>query len=156
MTTFLSLGSNQGDRKFNLDQAIALLQKTSGVTVVKISSIYETEPWGGVEQKPFLNLVLELDTKLTPWELLRECKEIEDKLGRKKEIHWGPRVIDLDILSYQDFEIQSEELTIPHPYMEQREFVLAPLREIVPGFLLPSGKIAKNVKGEGKVKKISF
>ncbi|MGI5901398.1 MAG: 2-amino-4-hydroxy-6-hydroxymethyldihydropteridine diphosphokinase [Desulfitobacteriia bacterium] len=152
MIVFLGLGSNRGDKKNNLEQAIALLSKTEGLIVKKISSFYETEPWGGVEQDSFLNMVLEIETTLSPLELLKRCQEIEQKLGRVREKRWGPRTIDIDILTYGDLQLKSETLNLPHPYLEVREFVLAPLREIAPDFVLPSGKKAKNVKGEGKIK----
>jgi 2-amino-4-hydroxy-6-hydroxymethyldihydropteridine diphosphokinase len=140
----------------NLALAVEFIGKIEGVSVVKSSGLYETEPWGGVEQGFFLNMVIEVYTSLKPIELLRQCQKIEHKLGRKRKIHWGPRVIDIDILTYEDLRINSEELTIPHPLMEQREFVLAPLREIAPAYQLPSGQTAEYSKGEGKVKKLSL
>lgn len=154
MISYLSLGSNQGDRKDNLTKALEHMNSISASKINKVSSCYETEPWGGVTQDSFLNLVIEVETELDPVELLHECQKIELKLGRKRDIHWGPRTIDIDILLYGDIRFQSEELIIPHPYLEQREFVLAPLREINPALLLPSGKFACDQIGEGKVYKL--
>lgn len=156
MTGFLSLGSNLGNRKQKLDQALVFLKHTPGLRIIKTSSFYETEPWGGVEQDPFLNLVVEIEAVMDPSLLLQKCQEIEKKLGREKSSHWGPRSIDIDILTYNNNKVKTSELTIPHPYMEEREFVLAPLREIAPDYILPSGQSIQEVKGEGEVKKISF
>lgn len=156
MTAYLSIGSNEGNKKENLETAVRLLQEVPGLSIKKISSFYETEPWGGVVQDYFLNQVLEIETSLEPLELLHCCQEIEREMGRKRKIHWGPRIIDIDILSYGNIKINSAELILPHPYMEEREFVLAPLREIAPDFILPSGKFAKNVKRNEMVKKISL
>jgi len=154
MSVFLSLGSNQGSREEKLTQAVDLLQEIPEVTVLQVSDFYETEPWGGVEQGLFLNIVLKMETTLTPLELLIRCQKIENQLGRVRDIHWGQRVIDIDILSFDNLVINTEELTLPHQYMEQREFVLAPLREIEPDFLLASGKLVKDARGEGEVIKI--
>ncbi|NLM21841.1 MAG: 2-amino-4-hydroxy-6-hydroxymethyldihydropteridine diphosphokinase [Peptococcaceae bacterium] len=153
MIAYLSLGSNQGDKKNNLEAAISLLANSQEIKILSISSFYETEPWGGVEQDSFLNMVLKIDTTLSPLKLLHRCLEIEGILGRKREMRWGPRIIDIDILIYQDVRIDSDELTIPHPYMEQREFVLAPLREIAPELILPSGQKVNDLKGQGIVQK---
>jgi 2-amino-4-hydroxy-6-hydroxymethyldihydropteridine diphosphokinase len=156
MIGFLSLGSNQGDKKRNLEQALEYLGDTSDLKLKKISGFYETEPWGGVEQDSFLNLVVELESMMEPLKLLHKCQQIEEKLGRTRSVRWGPRTIDIDILIYNNKTIKTPELILPHPYLEEREFVLAPLREIEPKLLLPSGKMAWEVKGKGKVKKISF
>ncbi|RJE47786.1 MULTISPECIES: 2-amino-4-hydroxy-6-hydroxymethyldihydropteridine diphosphokinase [unclassified Dehalobacter] len=153
MRAFLSLGSNEGDRKEYLDRALDMLMNTPGIMVKRISSLYDTEPWGNVDQSPFLNMVIGIETELDPYELLEVCQQIETSLGRKRLIHWGSRTIDIDILSYQDYVIQTEKLTIPHPFMEQREFVLAPLREIAPDYILQSGRVIGTVQGEGLVKK---
>jgi 2-amino-4-hydroxy-6-hydroxymethyldihydropteridine diphosphokinase len=156
MISFLSLGSNEGNREENLKQALAILGENPQIEVVKVSSVYETEPWGGVEQEPFLNLAAEITTTLDPHELLQICQDTENILGRKRLLHWGPRIIDIDILTYGTLNIQTDTLIIPHPYMEVREFVLVPLREIAPHLILPSGKPVKEARGEGKIKKISF
>ncbi|HHV63728.1 MAG TPA: 2-amino-4-hydroxy-6-hydroxymethyldihydropteridine diphosphokinase [Peptococcaceae bacterium] len=160
MIGFLSLGSNLGDRKGNLERALNLLEDSPtlhpSLKIIKVSGFYETEPWGGVEQEPFYNLAVKIESTLEPLSLLRYCQRIEHLLGRERKLHWGPRVIDIDILTYHNYRINSQELTLPHPYMERREFVLAPLREIEPELVLPSGRPIQEVKGEGKVKKISF
>lgn len=156
MSIYLSLGSNEGDRIKNLVQALVLLNENAEIQLLKMSGYYETEPWGPVKQDPFINIAAEISTTLQPLELLSACQEIENKLGRKRTLHWGPRTIDIDILLYHDCRIDLEQLKIPHPYMEVREFVLAPLREIAPDLLLPSGKYVRELKGEGQVKKISF
>lgn len=160
MKGFLSLGSNLGDKKNNLEQALALLENKpmlenkSLIKIKRISGYYETEPWGGVEQDSFFNLVAEIESDMDPWELLKYCQEVEKVMGRERLIHWGPRIIDIDILSYNNRVLHTAELTIPHPFMEEREFVLAPLRELEPDYILPSGKSIQKVVGQGKVKKI--
>lgn len=156
MKAYLSIGTNEGNRNENLEKALSYLQSVTEIDVISVSSIYETEPWGGVEQNLFLNLVTKIDTVLDSESLLDACQEIENKIGRQRLVHWGPRTIDIDILLYDDLTIQTEKLTIPHPYMEKREFVLAPLREIAPELILPSGRLIASTIGEGKVKKILF
>ena len=152
----MSIGTNQGDRHGNLERSLENLQAINGIEVINVSGIYETEPWGVKEQELFLNQVVEIDTNLDPLSLLRSCQDIEKRMGRERLTHWGPRIIDIDILLYEDLIIETAELTIPHPYMEEREFVLAPLNDIAPELILPSGRAVKNLKGEGKVKKILF
>jgi len=152
MICYLSLGSNVGDKKQNLAKAMDMLAKLPKTRITKISGFYETEPWGGVEQDSFINNVVEIETGLSPEQLLTECQSVENSLGRKRTVRWGPRTIDIDILTYGDLRLSSEKLIIPHPYLEVREFVLAPLREIAPDFILPSGRPITAVKGEGKVK----
>lgn len=154
MKAYLSLGSNIGDKNRNIQEAIRLLAKAPGITVTAVSSFYETEPWGKTGQESFYNLAVELETILDPFSLLKTCQEIEDSLGRKRAEHWGPRIIDLDILIYDELNLQTEKLIIPHPYLEIREFVLAPLREIAKDLILPSGRAVREIKGEGKVKKL--
>lgn len=154
MKSFLSLGTNEGNKEKNLRKALKLLKGHSEIEIINISSVYETEPWGGVKQPSFYNIAVEIETTLDPEALLQACQDIEDKLGRKRLIHWGSRTMDIDILSYQQVRIKSERLNLPHPYMEMREFVLAPLREIAPDFVLSSGKSVSQTKGEGKIKKL--
>ncbi|UWG97742.1 2-amino-4-hydroxy-6-hydroxymethyldihydropteridine diphosphokinase [Dehalobacter sp. DCM] len=155
MKAYLSLGSNEGDRKDYLLQALEMLADSCGITITKKSQLYETAPWGNEDQAAFLNMAAEIETDLDPLELLDRCQYIENTLGRKRSIHWGPRTMDIDILDCQDIRLSTERLTIPHPYMEQREFVLAPLREIVPDYILPSGNTITAVKGEGTVKRLN-
>lgn len=136
-TAYIGLGSNMGDRKSNLDDALRLLDEADGVRVVKASSYLETEPVGYVEQGLFLNAAAEVETELPPEGLLAVCHEIENRLGRIRTVRWGPRTIDLDILLYGDMVIDSESLKVPHPLMHEREFVLGPLNEIAPDALHP-------------------
>lgn len=127
---YLSLGSNIGDRAAYLKQAVRLLNCDEAISVQAISSIYETKPVGYTNQAYFLNIALRIYTNLTPYTLLDHIQEIEKQLGRTREIHWGPRTIDLDILLFNNENIEAESLIIPHPRMYERAFVLAPLYEI--------------------------
>jgi 2-amino-4-hydroxy-6-hydroxymethyldihydropteridine diphosphokinase len=129
-TAYIALGTNMGDRQVNLKIALESLNRLGKVRVVNTSSIYETEPVGFKDQGPFLNMVARIETGLTPIELLKSCLKIEDEIGRKREIRWGPRTIDLDILLYNQENIVAEELIIPHPRMHERAFVMIPLLEI--------------------------
>ena len=139
-TAYLSLGSNMGNRMNNLKEALKRLQSDYPVTVVNVSSIYETDPVGYEEQDLFLNMVAQINTTLSPYQLLEACLQVEKDLGRKREIHWGPRTIDLDILLYNDENIITEMLVVPHPRMHERSFVMIPLVEISPDILLPTFK----------------
>lgn len=133
---FLSLGSNLGDRKNNLEKAIQFLKSEEKIFVEKISSVYETKPWGETNQPDFLNLALVLKTELAPCELLDVTQSIEKKLGRERKKHWGERTIDLDLLlakkNGEEIFLKTERLILPHPYLCERAFVLIPLREIAP------------------------
>jgi len=129
---YVAIGSNLGDRRANIDTAIDLLKRNDAVRVVKVSSIYETEPVGGPPQGKFLNGVMELETDVSPRELLAELNGIEDRLGRKRREMFGPREIDLDIILYGEETIDEPGLTIPHPRMREREFVMRGLTEIAP------------------------
>jgi 2-amino-4-hydroxy-6-hydroxymethyldihydropteridine diphosphokinase len=129
MKYHISLGSNIGERKKNLDQAFSLLGKND-VQIVKESSIYESSPVGNTEQPWFLNQVLETQTELEPPAFLRMVKEIEKKMGRIRTTPKGPRCIDIDILLAENRIVRSVELIIPHPEMTKRNFVLVPLKEI--------------------------
>ncbi|MFC1637724.1 2-amino-4-hydroxy-6-hydroxymethyldihydropteridine diphosphokinase [Candidatus Margulisiibacteriota bacterium] len=136
-TVYLGLGSNVGDREEYIEQAVFLLEKSPSVDVVKRSTIFETEPEGGGNQPPFFNGALEVRTKLDPYKLLEHLQEIEATLGREREIEWGPRTIDIDILLYGDEVVSDDKLQIPHPLMHERLFVLKPLREIAPNLIHP-------------------
>lgn len=133
---YLSLGSNLGDRQARLREAVQLLQEHPSIFSVKISSIYETAPVGYTEQGAFLNLAVQLETTLSALELLDACQEIEQALHRERLIRWGPRTVDLDILLYNQDDIETERLVIPHPRMQERAFVLVPLRELLPALPL--------------------
>jgi 2-amino-4-hydroxy-6-hydroxymethyldihydropteridine diphosphokinase len=130
-TAFFSLGTNLGDRVANLHGAVAALDNV-GVRVTRVSSFYETEPVDFLEQPWFLNCVVEGETELGAMELLRALREIEARMGSKKAVAKGPRLIDMDILLYGDETIATEELQVPHPRMLMRRFVLVPLVEIAP------------------------
>lgn len=135
-TVYLLLGSNLGDRMLVMKSAVNLIQKEIG-EIVTISSIYETAPWGIVNQPSFLNQVLAVQTIQAPEDVLRIILEIEHELGRVRYERWGARVIDIDILYFQDLVIDSARLTIPHPRLHERRFTLAPLAEIAPDFIHP-------------------
>lgn len=126
---YLSIGSNIGNRIENLQAAIDGLRK-AGTSVEQISHVYETEPVGGVVQDDFLNLAVRIATQLTAHELLDQLHIIEQNLHRKRLIHWGPRTIDLDVLYYANEIINDETLTVPHPEIKNRQFVLVPLLEV--------------------------
>ena len=134
---YLGLGSNVGDREEFIEQAIFLLEKNPDIQVTKRSSNYETEPEGGAEQPPFINAAVSIITKLPAEKLLEICQEIETALGRDREMEWGPRTIDIDILLYDDQIISEDKLQIPHPLMHERMFVLKPLKEIAPSAIHP-------------------
>lgn len=137
----IGLGTNIGDRKKNLDKAIELLNEHEAITIEDVSSIYETKPVGYAQQDEFLNMVIKGKTELRPSALLDACQAIEKELGREKTVVNGPRIIDLDILVYNNENRQLENLRIPHPRMHERAFVLIPLHEIAPDFIIPtSGK----------------
>jgi len=136
-TVYLALGSNIGDREANLREALRLLTE-SGIQILKISSIYETEPVDYLDQPWFLNAVLEAQTDLPAALLLITLRQIESQMGSKKPFAKGPRLIDLDILLYGNETIDTPELQVPHPRMLQRNFVLAPLAEIAPTLRHPA------------------
>lgn len=129
---YLGLGSNMGDKKAYLDEAVQSLDQIRGCSVEKVSSYLVTKPYGGVEQDDFLNACLKLKTFLSPQELLDKMHEIEQDAHRERIIHWGPRTLDLDILLYDDEVLETDDLIIPHVEMHLREFVLKPLCEIAP------------------------
>lgn len=134
---YLGLGSNVGDREEYIEQAVFLLEKNPNIEVTKRSTNYETEAEEGAPQPPFINAAVEIKTKLTPHKLLEVCQEIEAALGREREIEWGPRTIDIDLLLYDGEIISDDKLQIPHPLMHERLFVLKPLREIAPHLIHP-------------------
>ena len=127
---YIGLGTNLGDRNSNLNKAIELISLQIG-SVLKESTVHETKPWGKTDQPNFLNMVIKIETKLTPQQLLEKCLSIENEIGRVREEKWGPRLIDIDILYYNNEIINEENLIIPHPFIQEREFVLKPLNEIL-------------------------
>jgi 2-amino-4-hydroxy-6-hydroxymethyldihydropteridine diphosphokinase len=133
---FLLIGGNMGDRLQNLHQAIALLSATCG-QVIQQSAVYETAAWGKTDQPAFLNQALLLTTALTPHELITTILSVEEKMGRLRMEKNGPRVIDIDIIFYNELVMHEPHLTIPHPQLQNRRFVLVPLYEIAPQFVHP-------------------
>ncbi len=136
-TAYVALGSNMGDKHAYLDEAVEKLGQHPLCRVQKVAEYIQTEPYGGVEQDTFLNSVLELRTLLYPEELLKLLNRIEAEAGRERTIHWGPRTLDLDILFYDDWVIDTPRLTVPHIDMQNRDFVLRPLAQLAPWYRHP-------------------
>jgi|TARA_B110000285_G_C15127597_1_gene621303 dihydroneopterin aldolase / 2-amino-4-hydroxy-6-hydroxymethyldihydropteridine diphosphokinase len=134
----LGLGSNLGDKKENIENAIKEIAATIGDIAIKSSQI-ETAPWGNISQENFINCCLTVNTYLTPTECLKTCLNIEANLGRARDnqVHWGPRIIDIDILFYNELILNSDQLIIPHPFLHERDFVLQSLKEICPDKVHP-------------------
>ncbi len=152
VTAYLGLGSNLGDRLANLARAARLLAGQPGVRVVRSSRVYETEPVGGPAQPDYLNAVLEAETALRPRELLAACLGVEEAMGRVRGERWGPRVIDVDLLTYDDLEVDEPDLVLPHPRMHERGFVLIPLAELDADPPLPGGRRLSTLRlGPGMV-----
>jgi 2-amino-4-hydroxy-6-hydroxymethyldihydropteridine diphosphokinase len=134
---YVGLGANLGPREITLLRAVDLLAETEGVEVRAVSQLRETEPVGVVEQPLFLNGAVALDTSLSPRELLDRLLEIERGLGRVRDVRWGPRVVDLDLLVYGDLQVDEPGLRVPHPRLHERRFVLEPLAELDPDLEIP-------------------
>ena len=130
MKAVLGIGTNIGDRYNNIESAIESLALIPAITVLRSSSVYETAPWGYLEQSSFYNCVVEIDTSLTPNALLGVCLGIEAAMGRVREFKNGPRIIDIDVLVYEGASSDTEELRLPHPLIGERDFVLVPLKEL--------------------------
>jgi len=137
----LGLGSNVGNRAEFIRKAIKQISLIKGINVISVSSLYETEPWGLKNQRKFLNCVIICISKPEPGSLIKKLKAVEQRLGRKKRINWGPREIDIDILFYGNKVIKINSFTIPHPMIEKRNFVLIPLNELIPDYVHPVKKI---------------
>ena len=131
-TAYLGLGSNMGDREGFLRQAVALLAAEGDISVKQVSSIYETDPVGFTDQGAFLNAVAVVETELSASDLLRKCLCVERSLQRVRDVRWGPRTIDIDLLLFGDQIMDDSELTVPHPRLRERLFVLIPLHEVAP------------------------
>jgi 2-amino-4-hydroxy-6-hydroxymethyldihydropteridine diphosphokinase len=132
--SYIGIGSNVGDRVAFCRKAVETLSSTPGIELEAVSSLYETSPIGGPPQRSFVNLVARISTDLNARGLLKACKRIEHVMGREpSDVRWGPRVVDLDILTYGDDKIVESDLEIPHPRIRERKFVLVPLLEIDPG-----------------------
>lgn len=134
-TVFIALGTNLGKRKANLRAAIKALPPD--VTVLAESHVYETPPWGYEDQPAFLNMAVKAETEMEPEPLLKYLKQLEVELGREQNFRWGPRLIDLDILFYDDLVIDTPPLVIPHPRLHERAFVLVPLADVAPEVVHP-------------------
>lgn len=152
---YLSLGSNIGDRESNLRKAVRSLEERLG-KASGLSSLYETEPWGYKNQPSFLNMCACFDSNIEPEDLLDLISSIESALGRQRTFRWGPRTVDIDILMMGDVSIDGEALTIPHPRMWERAFVVVPLAEIAPNLKAPDGMSAAlkavTLDPDGKIK----
>ena len=140
---FLALGGNVGDVRATFDQALARLCDGNVVRLLARSSDYRTPPWGVTDQPPFVNAAISVETALSPHELLARALDCEHALGRDRahERHWGPRAIDIDILAYDDVELHDADLTLPHPHLFERAFVLVPLAEIAPDRLISGVRV---------------
>lgn len=152
---FIALGTNIEPRESHLTEALNILCEHENITIIKKSSIYETAPVGYVDQGHFLNMVIQIDTSLSSIDLLDHCQYIENQLGRKRTIRFGPRTIDLDILVYNQEYQQTDRLIIPHPRMQERAFVLIPFKEIAPDLMIPALKksvttLLKDLPGDAK------
>ena len=136
---YLCLGSNSGDRLKYVEQAVSLISLAQNLKIIRTSALYETEPWGIKDQNWFINMAVEIKTDLSAQDLLVKCLNIEKTLGRnrEKEQRWGERPIDIDIIFYDKEVINTEILTVPHPRMYKRAFVLVPLLELIPDFVHP-------------------
>lgn len=137
MICYLGLGSNLGNREKNIKNAISRLSSDPDLHIMKSSSLIETKPYGNIDQPDFINTVIEIDTDITAEDLLSKCLTVENELGRKRNEKWGPRTIDIDILFYGETTVNLEQLTIPHPDLHNRRFVLQSLNEICPDFVHP-------------------
>ena len=127
---YLGLGTNMGDKQAYLKEACKIISDNPNINIVKISKIYKTKAWGYTNQDDFLNICIEVDTNLSPEELLEVCHEVENKLNRVRVIRWGPRTIDVDILFFNNIISTDENLTLPHPRIKERAFVLIPLMDL--------------------------
>jgi 2-amino-4-hydroxy-6-hydroxymethyldihydropteridine diphosphokinase len=145
---FLGLGGNVGDSRATLDRAVAMLNDGRDIKVLARSSDYQTPPWGVESQAPFVNLCLAVETTLAPRQLLSRIHEVEQSLGRDRarETRWGPRTCDIDILSYGNTALNEPDLTLPHPRMFERGFVLMPLAEIAPDAVIGGRRVMDALK----------
>ena len=145
VTSYLAIGSNLGNRLINIKKSIKYLKSIQRIKLKKVSQLYETPSHGGPKNQPkYLNAVAKIETTLSPLDLLKELKAIEFKMKRKDTVRWGPRIMDLDILFYDNLFFINDKLSIPHPLLHKRIFVLKPLSEIAPNFVHPLYQ--KNIK----------
>lgn len=152
---YIGLGTNLGDRENHLTEAIQLLQQPKSIWITNSSNIYETDPVGYTDQGAFLNMVVEVTTTLSPHALFEQMMHVEQELGRKRDIRWGPRTIDLDLLLFGDLQINDEQLIVPHPRMHERAFVLVPLKDVY-DIKLSFGTVEKEAVGVKLWKSISW
>ena len=145
---FLSLGSNMGDREKNLEKALRLLEADETMVLDRISGIYESAPYGVTDQADFLNMVAVVVTKLSPFQLLERCLAAETALGRLRTRHWGPRVMDIDLLAYDQVQLTEPALILPQPGLFQRAFVLIPLLEVMADDWLIAGRSKQEAAAE--------
>ena len=138
----VALGSNIGDKIENVEKAVSLLTQGDDVQLTSRSRIYKTPPWGNTDQDWFVNACIGVKTSLDPHELLQRCLAVEERMGRRRTEKWGPRIIDLDVLVYGDVELADENLTLPHPHITKRAFVLAPMSDIAPEMKLDGRSIS--------------
>lgn len=138
----VGLGSNIGDKVANIRQAITLLMEPGDIRLVRTSRFYRTPPWGVLEQDWFVNACIAVATELGPHELLARCLAVENEMKRVREVRWGPRIIDVDVLTYKDVTLSDPELTLPHPRITERAFVLLPLADIAPGIVIAGHGLA--------------
>lgn len=159
-TAYIGVGTNLGNKRDNIKRAITMLDEIKQILVTAVAPVYRTAPVGYTEQDYFLNTVVQVETYLSPRELLAKMLGIEDKMGRKRTIRWGPRVIDLDLLLYGDKEVKEKDLIVPHPRLTKRAFVAVPLADLAPDLKLPGGKsavqVAADLKGEQQVERLDF
>jgi len=157
---YIGLGSNLGDKEANIKRALELLNASSGVRVKRVASLYRTAPVGFTGQDWFINTVAEVETGLGPHDLLALLLAVEKKLGRVRTVRWGPRTVDLDLLLFGEERITTPDLTVPHPHMSERAFVMAPLAELAPELTIPGpGKaavLARTLAGEQLVQRDSW
>ncbi len=147
---YLGLGANLGDRLGTLQRAVDLLAEHARIRVLRCSRVYETQPVGGPPVQPdFLNAVIEIETELEPDVLLRVCQGVEGELGREREVRWGPRTMDVDILTYGRRTIDVPSITVPHPRMHERGFVMVPLLELDDDPPLPGGRRVATMRLSG-------
>ena len=141
---WLALGGNVGDSRALLDRAVRMLCERGDIRLTARSSDYQTPPWGVTDQPPFINLCIEVETALTPHELLARAQEVERALGRDRanEQRWGPRTADIDLIAYDDLSLHEPDLTLPHPRLFERAFVLIPLAEIAPDLRVSGRRVA--------------
>lgn len=139
---YVSLGGNLGEPVRSMGAALRMLDADASIEIIAVSSLYRTPPWGKTDQPDFLNAAAELDTVLSPRALLDTCLDAERRLKRVREERWGPRLIDIDILVFGDRNVREDGLEIPHPRMLERAFVLAPLAEIAPDFMMDGSSLA--------------